>query len=555
MRAQRLAADVLAADPLAWLHDFDRTRLWPPLHAVLASIPLAVSGLDFRTAILPSAVGFVLACGFAFLCGRRASGGRGAAAEASGLVALVFVATSPVHRRYAGDVMLESLGAGLTLASVFFFLGTVHGVPERRPAAARWLGLCLTLLLVEKYNYYLVAVAGLGLAGLQSAGRDGVAALAALARRARPRVESELRHPLVWLGLALWAGAAAVAITGGGSFEVLERRVSIRNPFNLVHFGYLALFARAGLAVRGHFRATLADLPSPWRELALWHAVPLAIWFALPRRLGYFLHHVSPGNTPPGAESLGDRLAFYAHALAHDYHGLGGVGAAATAVLAGVAVVGWRRLRPEARACLVFAAVAALATALHPNAQSRFAMTWMPVVWVVAATSTARLARGVPAASAVAIVALGYGVFSWTHADPPARRPSVLAMTDAYRPNLEDGPVAVVTDHPAEELVEWRYVATGGTRERLEIYTPRRRDTRAAREAHFREWLSERAADRLLFLEVTPASPWHVPGYAIYEELGAFVRGQTLFVPEAEPRPAGPGVTWQMLARSESGRP
>jgi len=563
LRAQRLAGDLLAADPIGWLRDFERSRLWPPLHAVAASLPMAASGLDYRTAVLPSLLGWIATCGFGFGCARRAFPGDGVAAGVAGVVAFVWIAASPAHHLYATDAMLESLGSGLTLACLFFFLGLLP--PARDEARrARWLGLCLSLLFVEKYNYYGVAAAGLALAALQAAGRDGLRQAVAFAARGRPALRRELRRPWPWLAFALWLAALWLALFGSlfgdGSFQLLGRRVSLRSPETPLHLGYLVLLLRLAWLWRGRARSALAALPPPWRQLVAWHVLPVAVWFALPRRLGYFLHHVSPANRPPGSPDLLERWRGYADAFVGDYHA---ADVAALATLVGVlaAALSWRRLAAPARACLVFAGVAALATALHPNGQSRFLMSWIASVWVVAGVGAACIARAgsrLATAGLAAAVALHAGVLLWW--GPPARiaeAPSVFAMTDAYRSELSGGPVAVVANHPCEELVEWRFVATGGRRADLQVYTPPRRATRPEREAHFRAWLSASPAPRLLFLDVGPESPWHAPGFGLYEELGAFVRAQVVFEPAAPPRPAGPGVRWQRFARppDSTGRP
>ena len=75
---------------------------------------------------------------------------------AGGLVALVLAALSPAGRFYATDMMLEALGAGLTMLALAFHTAAV----EDRDCIwkSRGLAITLTLLFFEKYNYWILAV-------------------------------------------------------------------------------------------------------------------------------------------------------------------------------------------------------------------------------------------------------------------------------------------------------------------------------------------------------------------------------------------------------------
>src|SRR2546425_535233 len=75
-----------------------------------------------------------------FLIGRRLLPEAGTAA---GLLAAIFIMLSPAHRAFATDIMLESMGAALTLLCLLRYLIAVQ---ENHPARGRWLGLSLTLL-------------------------------------------------------------------------------------------------------------------------------------------------------------------------------------------------------------------------------------------------------------------------------------------------------------------------------------------------------------------------------------------------------------------------
>ena len=131
--------------------------MWPPLHGVLAAAVLLAAGPDYRWAVLPSLAGWAAAVFFACLSARRAvRRGR----DLAGLVAALFVLVSPAYRAYATDVMLESLGAGLSMAALYCYLTTVQG-RGASPWPARCLGLVLTLLFLHKYNYWTLVVVAL----------------------------------------------------------------------------------------------------------------------------------------------------------------------------------------------------------------------------------------------------------------------------------------------------------------------------------------------------------------------------------------------------------
>src|SRR5262249_40396445 len=112
----RLATDVRQGEVLRLLEDLNSTRVWPPLQGVVGAAVLLVGGLDYRLAVLPSLAGWVATVVFGFLCARRAVRHGG---NLAGFVAAVFILASPGHRAFATDVMLESLGAGLTLAVLY----------------------------------------------------------------------------------------------------------------------------------------------------------------------------------------------------------------------------------------------------------------------------------------------------------------------------------------------------------------------------------------------------------------------------------------------------
>src|SRR5205807_311774 len=125
---------------LHFLKEVDTARIWGPLQDVLAALIVAGTGGDYRVAVLPSLAGWVMSAVFAFLLARRAvTRGGNLAGQAAALLVLV----SPSHKAFATDLMLESLGAGLTLAVLYFYVAAIQ---DGGISAGRWLGLSLTLI-------------------------------------------------------------------------------------------------------------------------------------------------------------------------------------------------------------------------------------------------------------------------------------------------------------------------------------------------------------------------------------------------------------------------
>ncbi len=156
----KLATALRNGQVLAFLNDLNEARVWPPLHGLLAASLLLVGGLDYRLAVLPSLAGWIGAVLFAFLTARRMVERGG---NTAGLLAALFVAASPAHRAFATDIMLEGLGAGLSLAALYGYLLAVQGRPDET-WKGRCLGVILSALFLEKYNYWLLVVLALLLA-------------------------------------------------------------------------------------------------------------------------------------------------------------------------------------------------------------------------------------------------------------------------------------------------------------------------------------------------------------------------------------------------------
>jgi hypothetical protein len=513
--ALRMAADVRQGQLLRLLVDLDSARVWPPLHGVLAAAVLASGGLDDRLAVLPSLVGWVGAAVFAFLTARRAVPRGG---NLAGTVAALFVLASPAHRAYATDVMLESLGACLTAAALYAYLVAKQS-DGTSPWPGRWLGLALTALFLEKYNYWLLVV--FALAAAEWTARPGAAWAAARSALAgvawRRALLNELKRPSNFMLAALLGVVAAVRAHGDRPWVFGGTEVSLYPPHNVVQVAYVVVFLRLWAWWRAGGRDVAGPFVGTLRPVIRWHLVPVAVWLLLPKRASFFLWYLGPNNG--GDDQHSDFVAgvlAYGREVLSEYHA--GV---AAAILAGVlflaALAGARRLRPGAAAVLWLVVIAAVLTVGHPNRKGRFVHSWLPAVWVAAGAgfallthgrATARATRLRPLLAGAAAVGVGAvllpGLLAPGHAPeggPHPQTASLLDLSDAYLDEL-DGPrrAAVLAAVPVRPMTQWTYLQRHGSFDGFEDVWYDFGSPGDANRRGFLSWLETTPCDTLVYL-------------------------------------------------------
>jgi hypothetical protein len=543
--ALRLATALRHGDVYQFIDQVNKARVWPPLHGLVCSLILSVGELDYRKAVLPSLFAWAGTALFAFLTARRSLTVGGSVA---GLVAVIYILVSPLHRTFATDIMLESLGACLTMAALYAYLVAVQ---EDTVRSWRNLAIVLTLFFLHKYNYWMIVVAGLILAELTR--RRGY--YLDLVRRlwaALPAgvLRRELLHPLNGVILLLVGLSVGFILRGDHPLVVAGRAITVYPPDNIVSVAY-ALFVvqlvrwwRAG-------RGFLDSLDGWVRQVLLWHAWPIALFLLLPKHLSAFLWFLSPANRGPAIHTTWlERAEFYlGHAVRH-YH-IAPWSAILALVLFGFAVLAARRLKPGASAVLFVAIVGALLTATHPNRQGRFLHTWIGVFWLSSAfgaVSLAAFAQGLGlrrlavatalsvgvAVSAVHLPGLIFPVRS-TDAGPVPNLPSLLDVTDCYARDLDHaGKATVLSVVPVRPLAQWTALERQGRLDRLEehwygfaegIFGPPNQE-------HFRAWLESPTCDTLVFLDRLPTTElfWEdVHEVRYHEELRELLARQHTF--------------------------
>lgn len=514
-----LAVDVQQGNVKQLLSDLDGARTWPPLHGILVAGTLLVGGIDDRLAVLPSLAGWVGAVMFGFLLARRLPSWGG---NLAGLTAVILILASPAHRAYATDIMLESLGAGLSLAALYFY---VVATQDNSRWSWRALGLTLTALLLHKYNYWLLVVIGLVGAEVStwawSYWRSVAQALARIDWRSQ--VKAQLRHPLNYLLVVLVALVVLVVSTGGTQLRIGARQVSIQTPHNLVHAAYVVFLLRIFLIWRKEGKAWWGQLSDRARLLACWHLLPLSIWFLMPRRLGYLIWFVSPANSTAGQrDQVGQGTQRYWAGLVNDYH-QDGITAMIVIGLLALALVGFRRLRPGARAVLLFVLLAAALTVLHPNQKHRYLHSWMGASWVGAGAGLALLLQGLAsqrgrqlrpwlAGGVLTGLALVHGseVIQPGHAQERglrARKASIRDLTEAYLPLLDDSRhVAILGSMPLKHMAAWSYLERYRRHDRLESDPSEAKWAKSLTPETFERWLQTSSCDTIVYIDVPPGS-------------------------------------------------
>lgn len=532
--AQELAIAVRSANPVAFFATLEKAKVWPPLHGLCAAVVLAVGGIDYRLAVLPSLVGWIATAVFGFLLARRCSASSG---NVAGVIAVAMILASPAVRAYALDIMLESLGAALTLAALYYY-SVARETPTLR--TWRWFALTLTFLFFEKYNYWLLVVLALSAAELlhltaRTSARVWHFFTAIDWKRALRR---EVRQPLTWLFVVIALTALAIFIIQPGPLSLGGKRVSLYPPNNLVTVAYAALFFR------------LLRIGKPWhigqpvlRQLLTWHCLPLAVSFLLPRRLSTFIWFLGPLNRGEQSPApIGEVVRSFLDALVNDYHPAEWAAAAAVVFFVW-ALCTFRRMRPAGRALILLVLISAALTLTHPNHKSRFLHSWLPALWIVGAAGlvnslalAGRAGRPLAVTAAIAIAAsLGGDMFQPGRAPELGKRgeiSSLLEITDTYLPEIGDRRVAIFSTVPCRQLLLWTYHERYPRLDKIEIPIkdyPLSPDEMRVRQA---AWEATNQAEVVVFIDIAPASSDYLPiagDYAAFHQIGQSISSNPQF--------------------------
>jgi hypothetical protein len=518
--AVELALALRQRQPIRFLSILlDQSKVWPPMHGLLTALLIAPGGPDYRWAVIPSLLGWWVTAAFAFLTAKKISSAGGSAA---GLVAVGLVLASPAYRAYGTDIMLESLGAGLTMMALYMYI-----VASQEGSARAWrnLAIVMTLLFFEKYSYWMLVVLALG--GneiLRHPGHCLTTARSSLGRVNRQMVVGEMSHPLNLIALTMLVLMAAAWIRGPQPLSLARYRISVYPPRNLLTAAYVALALRVAFSAPAGWWQRLfssSGVQSPRSELFRWHVLPVSASFLMPGRLWMFLWHVGPSNYDH-TNGIRWAITYYTGAAVYEYHP-----SPWTAwVVAGglvLALAGWRNWRCGGVAVVLLAIIGGAAVILHPNQQSRFLFSWFAAVWVAAAGATIsgiysrRLAIppgiSAPISWIVAIVAFVI-LIGYAAAPRPVPPPlSDLDLSDAYLPALGGfRRVVFLSNMPIGPFVNWTFMQCYQRPDAI-LWPLKGADFSPKEGAR---WFAKLAAastakDALVFIDVPPESPDYVP--------------------------------------------
>ncbi len=550
--AQEMAIALRRADPISFFSTLEKAKVWPPLHGLCAAAVLAVGGIDYRLAVLPSLVGWIATAVFGFLLARRCSASSG---NVAGVIAAAMILASPALRAYALDIMLESLGAALTLAALYYY-SVARETPSLR--TWRWFALALTFLFFEKYNYWLLVVLALSATELIYLTAGTGARVWRFFRQIdwKRALRGELRQPLTWLCVVVALTALAIFVIHPGPLSLGGKRVSLYPPNNLVTIAYVALFFR------------LLSLGKPWqigppalRQILTWHCLPLAVSFLFPRRLSTFIWFLGPLNRDqPSPAPIGEAARSFLDALVNDYHPAKWV--AVAAVLSFVlALCTFRQMRPAGRALMLLVLISAALTLVHPNHKSRYLHSWLPALWIAGAAGLAnsfaragRAGRPLAVAAAVAITASLSGDMLQPGRAPElgkrGEKSSLLEITDTYLAGVGDRRVAIFSTVPCRQLLLWTYHERYPRLDKIETpikdYPLSPDDLRTRMDS----WAATNHADVVVLVDIAPDSPDYLPmagDYAAFHQIGERISSNPQFFRSREwslPHHACTITTW-----------
>ena len=407
--------------------------------------------------------------------------------------------------------MLEGLGAGLSAASIYFFLRAM----EQPSRVDRWraLALALTLLFFEKYNYWALLVASLGAAAFFGRSRAVRQTFADLLRGWNPAVLGKrmLRDPLMIAAFCVGVVVLFSLVFKPVPFRVFNQSVSIYPPRILATITYALAFCSLLLLWwrdRGSIEQRLGPVAT---TLLWWHVVPIAVSFLWPRRLAGFLWFLSPSNAQGTQSDPLGALLFQWPAFAEGFH----IHPAAAAIALALGVIGGiraLRLSPGSSSLPLFVLICASAVLIHPQQQWRFQATWLFALWICSGIGAGILLRFFGVRLQTAIAAAVVGVLAVWHfsqevspmaakaAIRPVEGPGDLELARAFLPQIPGTePVAFITGFGRTSFPYW--VVQTDCRCPRRVEAPFNGRTRDEMRANTLEWLASTQASRVVVID------------------------------------------------------
>ncbi|MDE2484643.1 MAG: hypothetical protein KGL32_05255 [candidate division NC10 bacterium] len=571
LQSMVFALDLGSLDLIHFIRDLHRARTYPPLFSLLTAPILLIGGFDYHLAALVSLAGWVGTIILVFLLTRQlAPSHRNAVALLAGLFAL----GSPAHRTYATDIMLESLGTCLSLLVLYLYISRRDAAGPSRSFAL--LGCSLTALFLLKYNYWALTMLALLLWEAISRYREHIGRLQHhwSQKDLQALLSRELRHP-VGLGLAGIIGVAVLLLlTGGWEFFWAGQRIKVKASLNLAYIFFVLLCMRAAV-ICWRNRFTLRSLVgNRGMQLIRYHLLPVTAWLLWPEKLKHLLQFLSPTNaymTQRAGYWGWETLLFYPRAVATEYHdGLWTALAVFSLTLFAFACAS--RFTPHARLIFLSLGMSAILTTIHPNHQSRYLHTWIPLLWVagtiglasilhpfagarlIGVTASSGILAALIAASAMRPVTFAFTGRGFTDARPEVA--TALDLSDYYLPRIRAAQhVSIFATVPIYNFASWSYLQRYPDRRGgLTVGLKKFGESAASNRIAFDEWLKETRSEAIVFIDIPPGSFFyysHWPGEEQHQQYRELVQSQSLFCEQERLAFPQYGSTVSILVRGE----
>jgi len=513
------------------LLDLDAASVaWPILHPLLLGLILTVVGPIPEVAVLPSLGGWMLAAILAFWLVRQLGGPYGAI---GGLLTVSLFLTSPALRVMATDVMLESLGLGLTLTAVVAYAAWVQHPTSKH---ACWLGASLSALFLHKYNYWGLVIFSLG---IHEAIRNRKIVLQYTAQILNYIIDKKFivrqsKSLVNYLIFALLILSLIIVYCDGISMTIFGYRIGIQRPRLLIQAAYILSLIRLGMwwSTRGRYTVE-QQCGLPQRKLLEWATIPPLLWLALPFRLQFFVWYAGPGNDPGILHhTFWQKCHYYFDGIYNNYFIHYWV-AITSCILSAIGMAHiilrnhnklWKWIIP-----LLFI-VSCILTLLHPNEQMRFVHTWFPLFWLMSGIGFATLMNGIiriippfintVLASAAVLLIIG-GILAGM-LEPPQVRPefgrgygnpsqSLRSVYNAYLYHLSGQEETTILCNLPEASWRWPFLERFGHKNGLRHNLREIGCFDPVSLADARRWLAATTSQTIVYVEIPPYSPLYEP--------------------------------------------
>jgi hypothetical protein len=237
---------------------------------------------------------------------------------------------------------------------------------------------------------------------------------------------------------------------------------------------------------------------------------------------------------------------FYPRAIVTDYHDHAWL-ALAVFALAVVAFLRVFQLGPRARLVLLSLAVWAVLATLHPNHDSRFLHTSVPLLWIAGAVGLSsileQLLRGRPLRTRVssailaALIAvltvkpLAFAFYGRGSASAASEVPTALDLSDYYLPRIGCyAHVSIFSTVPLYQFAWWTYLHRyPSQRGNLTVGLDRFGDSAVVNQMRFGEWLGHTSTQAIVFIDIPPRTLFYWQGEERYQQYRNLLQSQTLF--------------------------